>query len=214
MIHHLTSQTSPPPNIPNLPSSPHIPQIAQYLAHSPVQIAPIPTQRPVTRSQHGIFKPNKKYGLHTHVVRSPLPRNPMSALNDPNWKMSMDDEYNALIKNKIWELVSHPPDVNIIQSMWIFRHKEKSNGSFERHKARLLDDGKTQQVGVDYGETFSLVVNPVTVRTVLCIAFSNGWPLHQLDVKNAFLHGELKETVYMHQLMGYRDLTFPLMYVC
>ena len=64
----------------------------------------------------------------------------------------MDDEYNALIKNKTWELVPRPLDVNIIRSMWIFRHKEKSDGSFERHKARLVGDGKTQQVGVDCGD--------------------------------------------------------------
>ena len=68
----------------------------------------------------------------------------MSPIRDPNWKMAMDDEFNALINNKTWELVSRPLDVNVIRSMWIFTHEEKSDGVFERHKARLLGDDKTQ----------------------------------------------------------------------
>lgn len=70
-------------------------------------------------------------------------------------------------------------------------------------------NGKNQQVGVDYGETFSPVVKPETIRTVLSLALSNDWPIHQLDVKNVFLHGELKETVYMHQPLGFRDPDRP-----
>ncbi|GAU30137.1 hypothetical protein TSUD_360300 [Trifolium subterraneum] len=166
--------------------------------------------KPVTRSQHNIFKPNQRYyGLHTQVTKSPLPRNPVSALQDPNWKMVMDDEYNALIENKTWDLVPRPPDVNVIRSMWIFRHKEKSDDFFERHKARLVGDGASQQVGIDCGETFSPVVKPATIRTVLSIALSNSWHIHQLDVKNAFLHGELKETVYMYQPLGFKDSARP-----
>ncbi|XP_019105450.2 uncharacterized mitochondrial protein AtMg00820-like [Beta vulgaris subsp. vulgaris] len=76
--------------------------------------------------------------MNTTASKYPLPRNPVSALRDVNWKISMTDEYNALIKNKTWELVPRPPDVNVIRSMWIFTHKEHSDGTFERHKARLL----------------------------------------------------------------------------
>lgn len=94
----------------------------------------------------------------------------------------------------------------------IFTYKNKSNGDFERHKARLVGDGKTQQVGIDCGETFSPVVKPATIRTVLSLSLSKNWSIHQLDVKNVFLHEELKETVYMHQPMGLRDPVHP--YVC
>lgn len=191
--------------------SPHLDQ-TQHPPHPPIyQHTSSSENKPVTRSQHAIFKPNKKYqhGFFTNVTKSPLPRNPVSALQDPNCKMAMDDEYAALIKNKTWDLEPRPPSVNVIRSMWIFRHKEKSDSSFERHKARLVGDGAGQQVGVDCGETFSPVVKPTTIRTVLSLALSKAWHIHQLDVKNAFLRGELKETVYMHQPLGFKDPNHP-----
>jgi len=117
----------------------------------------------------------------------------------------MVDKYNALIKNKTWDLVPRQHDVNVIHSMWIFRHKEKYDGSFERDKTRLVGDGLGQQVGVDCGETFSSVVKPATIQTFLSFALSKAWPIHHLDVKNAFLHEELKEIVYMHQPLGFKD---------
>lgn len=107
-------------------------------------------------------------------------------MSDPNWKSAIQDEYFALIKNKTWDLVPRPSDVNIIRSMWIFRHKKKSDGSFERHKARLVGDGRSQKAGVDCDETFSPVVKPATIRSALSIALSKSWPIHQLDVQNAF----------------------------
>nr|KYP31195.1 hypothetical protein KK1_048725 [Cajanus cajan] len=78
---------------------------------------PSPPKRHVTRSQHGIYKPKKSFTFLTSVSKSPLPRNPVSALCDPNWKKAMDDEYDALIYNKMWELVPRPPNVNVIRSM-------------------------------------------------------------------------------------------------
>jgi histone deacetylase 1/2 len=107
-----------------------------------------------TRAQHGIFKPRKLFNLYTstHQSISPLPTNPIDALNDQNWKMAMKDEYDALIENKTWELVPRPSNANVIRSLWIFRHKKKSDGSFERYKARLVGNDANQQSGVDCGE--------------------------------------------------------------
>ncbi|XP_021999438.1 uncharacterized mitochondrial protein AtMg00810-like [Helianthus annuus] len=84
--------------------------------------------------------------------------------------------------------------MNIIRSLWLFKHKYRSDGSLERYKARLGCDGRKQQTGIDCGETFSPVVKPSTIRLVLSRALSKSWPIHQLDVTNAFLHGNLEET--------------------
>ena len=149
----------------------------------------------VTRSMHGIFKPNRPLNLSTSVTPSPLHRSLKDALSDPNWTAAMLDEYTALIKTKTWELVPRPHNVNIICSMWIFRHKKRFDGSFERYKARLVGDGSSQQLGVDCNETFSPVVKPATIRIVLSIALSNSWPIHQLDIKHAFLDGHLVEEI-------------------
>ncbi|GKA60475.1 ribonuclease H-like domain-containing protein [Tanacetum coccineum] len=88
-----------------------------------------------------------------------------------------------------------------------------ADGTLSRYKAHLVANGSTQLEGVDVDETFSLVVKPGTIRTVLSLATSRHWPIHQLDVKNAFLHGDLSETVYMHQPPGFRDSVHPD-YVC
>nr|GEU68003.1 NBS-containing resistance-like protein [Tanacetum cinerariifolium] len=111
----------------------------------------------------------------------------------------MYDEYNALIKNSTWILVSRPPNVNVVLSMWLFRHKYHVDGSLSRYKDRLVANGSSQQFGVDCGDTFSPVIKLATIRTILSVALSRNWPIHQLDVKNAFLNGKLSKTVYMYQ---------------
>ncbi|GJT90366.1 ribonuclease H-like domain-containing protein [Tanacetum coccineum] len=157
-------------------------------------------------------RPTKRLNLHVSSV-SPLPKSYRDAFSDPNWQNAMRDEYHALIKNKTWTLVPRPPDTNIVRCMWLFRHKYLADGTLSRYKARLVANGSTQLEGVDVDETFSPVVKPGTIRTVLSLAASRHWPIHQLDVKNAFLHGDLSETVYMHQPPGFRDSVHPD-YVC
>ncbi|GJW49664.1 ribonuclease H-like domain-containing protein [Tanacetum coccineum] len=93
--------------------------------------------------------------------------------------------------------------VNMVRSMWLFKHKFHADGTLSRYKARLVANGSSQQLGVDFDETFSPVIKPATIRTVLSLVVSRQWPIHQLDVKNAFLNGDLSETVYMHQPPGY-----------
>ncbi|GJR26445.1 ribonuclease H-like domain-containing protein [Tanacetum coccineum] len=121
----------------------------------------------------------------------------------------MYDEYNALVKNGTWLLVPRPGDVNMVRSMWLFKYKFYADGTLSCYKARLVANGSSQQLGVDFDETFSPVVKPATIHMVLSLTVSRKWPIHQLDVKNAFLNGDLSETVYMHQPPGFVDVRFP-----
>ncbi|WVZ91848.1 hypothetical protein U9M48_037970 [Paspalum notatum var. saurae] len=108
----------------------------------------------------------------------------------------MEEEYTTLLANQTWDLVPPPPGGNVVTGKWIWMHKRRADGTLDLYKARWVLRGFTQRPGVDYDETFSPVVKPATVRTVLSLALSCSWPVHQLDVKNAFLHGTLTETVY------------------
>lgn len=198
---------SPPPPIPRQTPLPNVPP----LAPPPTQIPP-PTQNThsmVTRGKSGITKPRVPLCLHTDQTISPLPFSHVQAAKDPICNNSMFVEYDALIKKGTWILVPRPKDTNIVRSMWLHKHKFNADGTIRCHKSRLVANGKSQQQGIDCDETFSPVVKPATIRTVLHVALVRDWPLHQLDVKNAFLNGDLAETVYMHQPPGFVDKSKP-----
>jgi hypothetical protein len=103
----------------------------------------------------------------------------------------MQCEFDALRANSTWRLIRRPPGSNVVTGKWVFKHKLHPDGSLERYKARWVVRGFSQRAGVDFGETFTPVVKPATIRTVLTLAASRGWPTHQLDVSNVFLHGHL-----------------------
>jgi hypothetical protein len=88
------------------------------------------------------------------------------------------EEYEALLSNNMWDLVPRPPGANVITDKWIFKHKLKADDSLDRYKARWVLQGFTQLPEVDYNETFNFVIKPTTVRTVLTLAISRGWPVH------------------------------------
>jgi len=158
-----------------------------------------------TRGKLGFRQP----AIYHAAAISPIPKTYRSALADPNWRTAMEEEYAALLSSNTWDLVPRPFGANVVTGKWIFRQKFNADGSFDRYKARWVLRGFTQHPGVDYDETFSPVVKPATVRTVLSLALSQQWPIHQLDVKNAFLHGTLSETVYCCQPTGFIDTALP-----
>lgn len=124
----------------------------------------------------------------------------------------MADDFNALLANRTWSLVPYDEGMNVVNCMWVYKIKQKSDGTIEHYKARLVAKG-SQQPGLDYNDTFSPVVRHATIRLVLVHALFQGWSIRQLDIKNAFLHGFLAEEVYMAQPPGFKDSRFPT-YVC
>jgi hypothetical protein len=125
----------------------------------------------------------------------------------------MQEEFDALIHNNTWKLVPPKPGRNLMDCKWIFKIKRHADGSIECHKGRQVAKWFSQRYGLDYAKTFSPVIKPTTVRLILSIAVSKGWGIHQADTKNAFLNGELQETVYMKQPSGFINTTHP-QHVC
>ena len=127
------------------------------------------------------------------------------AMQHDVWKASMREEIRALEDNGTWILTSLPPGKRALGSQWVYKIKYHSNGEIERYKSRLVVFGNHQEAGVDYNETFALVAKMTTMRVFLAVAASKKWELHQMDVHNAFLHGDLTEEVYMRLPPGFQS---------
>ena len=108
--------------------------------------------------------------------------------------------------NNTWDVVPLSSNTSIIGSKWVYSLKVRSDGGIDRYKARLVAQGYKHEYGIDYEETFAPVVKMTTMRCLLGIAAACNWPLWQMDVKNAFLHGNLKEIVYKRPPPGYTCL--------
>lgn len=119
------------------------------------------------------------------------------------WIAACRDEITSIEKNRVWDLVDLPHGVQPIGLRWIFKIKRNSDGSINKYKARLVAKGYVQQYGIDFEEVFAPVARIETIRLLVGIAAAKGWEVHHLDVKTAFLHGELKETVYVTQPEGF-----------
>ncbi|CAL8115437.1 unnamed protein product [Prunus armeniaca] len=134
-----------------------------------------------------------------------VPTRVEEALKDLKWAKAMDEEMLALQKNNTWEVMQLPVGKKTVGCRWVFTVKYKVDGTVERYKARLVAKGYTQTYGVDYQETFSPVAKMNTVHVLISLAANMDWPLKQFDVKNAFLHGNLEEEVYMDFPPGYSN---------
>ena len=228
---HTSSFPSPPVVVPS--SKPQTPTISPMSTPPPSPIDPsLLSNSPDTPNPPQKFKSLKTIipcgrepkPLYSHTTLHPLPHALYADCSDPmsieptsftqvskysHWKVAMQDEYDALMRNQTWSLVPASPQMNIVGCKWVFKVKRKADGSIDRYKARLVAKGFNQQEGFDYDETFSSVVKPATIRTILSIVVSLNWSLQQLDVRNAFLNIYLQEAVYMKQSPGFHDSLRP-----
>ena len=138
------------------------------------------------------------------VVAGVEPTSHKQAMNDPRWTNAMGSEVDALEVNRTWDIVDLPPGKVAINNKWVYKIKFNSDGTVERYKARLVACGNRQVEGEDYNETFAPVVKMSTVRSLLRIVAGRNWESHQMDVHNAFLHGDLEEEVYMKLPVGFQ----------
>ncbi|KAK2998527.1 hypothetical protein RJ639_023483 [Escallonia herrerae] len=132
-----------------------------------------------------------------------IPKTVKEALSHPGWHNAMLEEIQALDDNHTWDLVNLPEGKKAVGCKWVNTVKFNADGSMARLKARLVAKGFAQTYGVDYSDTFSPVAKLTSVRLFISLAASLNWSLHQLDIKNAFLHGDLVEEVYMEQPPGF-----------
>ena len=115
------------------------------------------------------------------------------------WRNAMEEKYESIMKNNTWELTEFPKHKKAIGCKWIYKPKFKSDGSIDKYNARLVAKGYSQIRGIDYAKTFAPIVKLNTIILLIALATNYHWKLHQLDVKYAFLNGELKEEVYLTQ---------------
>ncbi|KAH9663755.1 retrovirus-related pol polyprotein from transposon RE1 [Citrus sinensis] len=192
----IISNITPLPTINQ--TSPDMPLSTYKSLSSPPQSI-ISTHPIITRAKAGIFKPKAFLTAHNSLE----PFNGGKALSDSKWKAAMQDEFDALIRNKTWSLVPMDPEYKLVGCKWVFRTKYNTDGSVSKYKARLVAKEFHQTAGVDYSEIFSPVVKSSTVRVILSLAVMQGWNVRQIDVNNAFLNGDLIEDVFMQQPEGF-----------
>jgi transposase InsO family protein len=127
----------------------------------------------------------------------------MNAPDASKWEQAARDEYSSLMKNKTWRLVDLPQGRKVIGCKWVFKVKRNALGEVDRYKARLVAKGYSQSQGIDYNETFAPVAKFNSIRTLIALAAQYDLELHQMDVKTAFLNGNLEEDIYMEQPEGF-----------
>ncbi|GJT93562.1 putative ribonuclease H-like domain-containing protein [Tanacetum coccineum] len=166
-----------------------------------VEVNPVPTKRVNT-----IHPQSQILG----DLASPLePTSIAKALEDPDWVAAMQEEMQQFINQKVWKLVPLPHGKHAIGTKWILKNKRDARGIVVRNKARLVAQGHRQEEGIDYDEVFAPVARIEAIRLFLAFASYMGFLVYQMDVKSAFLYGEIEEEVYVTQPKGFEDPYFP-----
>jgi hypothetical protein len=172
----------------------------------------------VTRSKTGSLRPKQYADFQLfYSTRHPLRAKHITLISEasksPAWRAAMNQDFDALLAQNTWSLCPLPAGRHAVRNKWVYKLKQKPDGSIDCYKARLVAKGFDQRCGLDYIEMFSPVIKPSTVRVVLAIAVHFNWPVRQLDICNTFLHRNLQEDVYTTQPQGFVHPDFP-QHVC
>ena len=189
MLTPSSAATPPPPHIEDQPLSSH-----KRLARRPARLMDYVSGDEL--SDDDSF-------AHLALFAGSDPITFVEAVRSPIWKQAMDIEIESIEKNDTWKLTDLPPGEKTVGVQWIYKTKLNEKGEIDKHKARLVAKGYTQEYGIDYTEVFAPVTRLDTIRLVMSLAAQNCWTIFQLDVKSAFLHGELTEPVFIDQPPGY-----------
>ncbi|TLX70168.1 DDE-type integrase/transposase/recombinase [Labilibacter sediminis] len=192
----------------------HNPPLVKWTRqHPPNQVIGNATDGVLTRAQQKLK--DAELRIHAdfcmfHVFISKIePTNVKMALQHSDWIEAMQAELAEFERNKVWHLVPIPTDQSVLGLKWVFKNKMDKEGNVVRNKARLVVKGYCQQEGIDYGETFAPVARLESVRVFLAFAAHKNFPVYQMDVKCAFLNGEIEETVYVEQPPGFVNSKYP-----
>eukprot|EP00253_Pinus_taeda_P033927 PITA_33927 len=150
-------------------------------------------------------KPNRYQGYLT--IMSTIMQNKSSSFSDAVkhqvWKDAMTKEYESIMKNDVWEVVPRPQDKIVVTSKWLYKIKHAADGSMKKYKDHFVARGFFQKEGIDYDVIFAPVARYTIICSIIALTASQGWNLHQMYVKTAFLHGSIKEEVYVEQPEGF-----------
>ncbi|GJR10602.1 putative ribonuclease H-like domain-containing protein [Tanacetum coccineum] len=160
-----------------------------------------------------IYEGKTHQALHTCLFACFLsqeePKRVSKALSDPAWVEAMQEELLQFKLQKVWILVDLPKGHRAIGTKWVYRNKKDERGIVIRNKARLVAQGHTQEEGIDYDEVFAPVARIEAIRMFLAYASYMGFMVYQMDVKSAFLYGQIEEEVYVCQPPGFEDPDHP-----
>ena len=143
------------------------------------------------------FQPSMHYVLVTHAGEPFTYDEAMHRGDSHSWERAMQSEIDSLHKNETWDLVSLPKGKKALPCKWVYKLKSTPGHPKPAYKARLVAKGFKQEHGVDFDEVFSPVVKMTTLRLVLALVAQFDLDLYQMDVKTAFLHGDLHDEIYM-----------------